>query len=177
MLMRKGALMLLAPIATLAAAAAHAQSAQSNIIVQASVTPACGIANPSQAVTLGEIAVSATGQVAGQVSNQDFGNIWCNATGNSIAIALTALTTPNGSADATFTNVVQFEVTSTNPSFVGLTASSAASTPLVISGLPAFETGTGVFDDYTITTIADPAHRPIAGAYEGAILVTVTPGT
>lgn len=175
--MRKSAFVFTAAAATLFAAPAFAQSAQSSINLQASVTPACGIANPSQSVDLGEIAVSTTGHVASQASNQDFGNIWCNATGNSISIALEALETDNTSPDPTFTNVVHFEVTSSNPGLVGQTASSASPTALTVSGLPAFETGTGAFDDYTITTLADPTHRPIAGAYEGSIQVTVTPGT
>ncbi len=174
--MRKSAFVFTAAAATLFAAPVFAQS-QSSINLNATVTPACGIANPSQTVDLGEIAVSATGHVASQVSNQDFGNIWCNGTGNSISIGLEALETPNSSPDSSFTSVVHFQVTSSNPGLVGQTASSLSPTPLVVSGLPAFETGTGVYDDYTITTLADPTHRPIAGAYEGSILVTVTPGT
>lgn len=175
--MRTSAFVLTAATATLLAAPALAQSAQSEINLQASVTPACGIANPSQSVDLGEIAVDGGGHVASQVSDQNFGNIWCNATGNSLSIALEPLETANSSPDPSFTQTVHFEVTSSNPGLVGLTASSTSSTPVVASGLPAFETGTGAFDDYTITTIADPTRRPIAGAYEGSILVTVTPGT
>lgn len=160
----------------IAATPALAQT-QSGIDINAQVTPACGIANLSQSVDLGEIATSGSGHVASQISNQNFGNIWCNATGNSLSIQLEPLETANTSPDPSFTSVVHFEVTSSNPGLVGQVASSTSPTPLTVTGLPAFETGTGAFDDYTITTLADPTHRPIAGAYEGSILVTVTPGT
>jgi hypothetical protein len=175
---------ILAASAALAAVAAFSAPAfavttsnSSTVTVNGNVTARCSVANPTSTVDLGELTTNTDGTLASQSKVNHFGDIWCNGTGNSITVTAHPLANTNTTADPSFVNQVNYTVTSTNPGLVGQTADSSSSTPLTVSGLPAFDTGITNFDQYTITTIASGTKKVIAGGYSGTIDVVVTPGS
>ncbi|GAA0647710.1 hypothetical protein [Brevundimonas lenta] len=146
-----------------------------DVTVNASVTAVCSVANPSQTLDIGEIAVDANGDVASQSSTHHFGNIWCNGSSNTITVSVEPLENAQAVVDTySFTNQVEFQLTTSNPG-LPMTWHTVSNPTVTVTDIPAFETGTGAYDQFTITTVAG-SKRPIAGDYSGAIRLTITPG-
>jgi hypothetical protein len=174
--MMKRILAATAALATVAAFSAPANAATGTVTINASVTPVCSIDSPSHSVNLHEIDVDTSGHVKSETMTQGFGNVWCNANGNTMTVTATPLTTGTAPADTSFTNRVDYKVFSAVLGSSQAVDTSGTGTATTGATLPPFETGTGTFDDYTVTTIAS-AKRPIAGAYTGTVTVSLTPGT
>jgi spore coat protein U-like protein len=159
------------------ASPAFAQSA--SVDVTATVASTCSITSPGPQ-SLGAVATDANGKVASQTTTFNFGNVWCNGAGNRMEVQANPLANASVVVDTySFTNTIHYTLTSGNPALAAypIDTSSAATAHVDTGGsLPAFETGTGVYSNFTVTTIAQSTKRPVAGTYTGTIYITLYPG-
>jgi hypothetical protein len=155
------------------------------VLISGTVTAKCAVANSSISVAL--TLDSADGTYAGESLTPNLGDIWCNGTGNSVAITATPVTTGNTTADPSFTNRVDYTLSTDAASvFSGfgthpITPLSTTAAPLTgatetLTGLPAFDSGAS-HSTFTMATTASGGKKLIAGSYTGSITVLVTPGT
>lgn len=185
-------------IGLLASAPAYAQStATGEILLNATVTPACGVGNhlsgPGVAAgfTDADITVNlanANGQFAGQTfTNRSFGNVWCNGPAN-VTMSVGALTSASSTTDTTsFANRFDIEVTTDAGVYLGLGQDAVLSTVGEASGIKsvtfampqAFETGTGRFGGADSIRVlpsmrGTDMRRPVAGTYSGYVRFTAS---
>lgn len=182
---------LAASVLTLIASPAFAQSTQT-VTVNGSVAKQCGLGNQSgggsgghtPTVTMNNI-TDGNGFLNTNASvNIGFGNVWCNGPA-SLSLAPTSFANDTPVTDAnSFVNKLDMIVDGgETPArsilvyFGGGVATTAA--PKTFSIPQEFETGTGDFQTARVR-LALPSgtagnDRPIAGAYSGSVILTVSP--
>ena len=181
-------------IGLLASTPAFAQStATGEILIGATVAPACGTGNHKSGAASAagwdqaDITVSladANGQFAGQTfANRSFGNVWCN-NGATVTLSVGALTSTSTSSDTgSFTNRFDVSVTTDAGVYVGQgqdfvlsTVGGAGTAQATGSTGGAFETGLQRFGGAdSISVLADPTNRrAVAGSYAGFVRFTAT---
>ena len=175
---------------SLIAAPAFAQN-QTTVNVTGNVAALCGAgghssggASADQIVTVpGGALTDADGRVEAKVLNFNLGNLWCNGP-SSVSVKVNPLkhvSIADGTFDAgSFFNRIDmvFDGPLTSLYFPGGTGDTDSSATGQYAGTiaQAFETGQGQYAASTLTLIAPPTDRPLAGDYEGSVVVTVAPG-
>jgi hypothetical protein len=124
--------------------------------------------------------MNADGTYAGaQSQTQGFGDVWCNGTHNTFSVTAYPLIGDHTSTDTPFTNRIDYTVSAAVlPSAALDTTGAPVATGKnqTVNDVPAFDTGSGTYDQYTITTKDTGSNKLVAGAYSGHIDVTLTPG-
>jgi hypothetical protein len=104
--------------------------------------------------------------------------IWCNGTGTTVTMNAKALrlTTAGAAPPTGFVNVVPYQVSTNFPGFSG----QSLDTGITVPGATATATvGAFVADTSTYISLqadSSGANKVIAGAYQGSVTITVTPG-
>src|SRR3569832_304102 len=150
-----------------------------HVDISGSVAAVCNVTSPTHTVSFGAFTTAANGTYAGNdVQTQGFGDIWCNSA-STLSVVAKPLVSDQHTTDTPFTDRVDYVVTSptvpTPTSTVGSVASTGATTTVNVP--QAFDTGTGTFDQYTITTVSSGSNKLVAGTYSGTIDITLTPAS
>lgn len=174
---------------SLIAAPAFAQN-QTTVNVTGNVAALCGAgghssggASGDQIVTVaGGALTDADGRVEAKVLNFNLGNLWCNGP-SSVSVKVNPLmhkTITSGFDTRSFFNRIDmvFDGPLTTLYFPGGTGDTNSSATGQYNGTigKAFETGQGEYAASSLTLIAPPTDRPLAGDYAGSVVVTVAPG-
>jgi len=182
-------------IGLLASTPAFAQSsATGEILLGATVTPACGVGNHKSGAAsapgwdqadINVTLADSNGQFAGQTfTNRSFGNVWCN-NGATVTLSVGALTSTATTGDTgSFTNRFDVRVTTDAGVYVNEAQDYVLSTVGETSGTKsktgttggAFETGLQRFGGAdSIEVLADASNRrPVAGSYSGFVRFTAS---
>lgn len=164
---------LLCAVALGLAAIAGTASAQENLNVRTTVTPRCSaMPTVAQPLALGELA-NENGQLVSQfagTSNIELGAYWCNAPVN-----VTLKTTPLVNTQVTtvsdassFTNRVDYTA-----AWAWDDQSDSKSSAAADKIHPTPEANTGTLSVSVSNPVAEGNRRPVAGAYEGTVTLTV----
>lgn len=189
----KTLLMAASALSMLAAPAAFAQST-STVNLTGTVGALCGAgghssggtsANATQTVAISGL-TDADGRVVAQDINIGFGNLWCNSAAN-VSVEVNELkhtSIADGTFDSSsFFNRIDMSVAGPLISLYFVDAPTGAANSAVGNGTytgsiaHAFETGTGQYDNAVVSIIAPATDRPLAGDYEGSIVVEIAPGS
>lgn len=166
--------------AALIALSAPAFAATGSVAITGSVDAACSISSPTHTVAFGTFTMNSDGTYAGaQSKTQGFGDVWCNGTHNTFSVTAYPLIGSNAATDTPFTNRIDYTVSATvlpSASLDTTGAPVATGKNQTVTDVTAFDTGSGTYDQYTITTKDTGSNKLVAGAYSGHIDVTLTPG-
>lgn len=180
-------LLMAASALSLLAAPAFAQST-STVNLTGNVAALCGTGGHSSGgvsapTASQDIIISGLTDADGRVVAQDidvgFGNLWCNSAASLTLKVNPLMNTVTTTDTGSFFSRIDMEVSGAllDTYFVAAQAGSPTSVGdgEYTATIPqAFETGTGAYDNATISIIAPSQDRPVAGDYNGSVVVTIS---